>query len=135
MKRDYTVVLALVITGCVKPDPKAIWESPDASIDEKLVAAKTLLPSNATLPEIRNILGKPDCWFRIHGPVLSLNNDSSVPSYFDDHGMQYRFGDCLINVYCSDYTNNELNVRYLNRIEMRKPEPASTNNAVEVTIE
>ena len=128
----YTVVLALVITGCVKPDPKAIWESPDASIDEKLVAAKTLLPSNATLSEIRNILGKPDRWFRIHGPVLS---DSSAPSYFDDHGVQYRFGDCLINVYCSDYTNNELDVRYLNRIEARKPVPASTNYAVEITIE
>lgn len=134
MKSLQTLLLALLIIGCARADPKTIWESPDSSIEDKLSAAKTLLPSNATLPEIRIILGKPDRWFRIHGPVVSLGNDTNVPAYIDDRGVQYQFGDCYINVYCSEYNKDEASVLYLNRIEVSKPEVISTNMEIDIQI-
>lgn len=132
MKTTFSLSMLLILlsTGCMNssPEPISVWQSDTASIEERFVAAQSLIQSNATLPEIQKILGTPGTWFRENRLVIGPDTEPHRETF----GVIYPFGEDSIKIYCSPYDRNESNVVYRNKMRMLTPREIPTDITVEI---
>ena len=127
MKKIIIVIFALsTIAHAGSPDLQ-VWLSDESTVTQRLFAAQTLIHSNATLPEVIALLGKPTIWFR-DGPTITVGG----PQRPDEYGIFYQFKDGGLRVYFSEYRHPGTNVIYLNKVRIWPPPNATTND---VTVE
>ena len=105
-----------------------VWLSDESTITQRLLAAKALIPSNTTLPEVINLLGKPTIWFR-DGPNIY---PGPGPKPSEEQGIFYQFRDEGIRIYFSEWLYPGTNVIYLNKIRIWPPINATGSN---ITVE
>ena len=129
MKKIITVIIVLSTIAQAGSSYLQVWFSDESTVTQRLSAAQTLIHSNATLPEVIDLLGKPTVWFR-DGPSITVGG----PQRPDEYGIFYKFKDGGIRIYFSEYRHPGTNVIYLNKMRIWPP-PNATTNGVTVTIQ
>jgi hypothetical protein len=77
---------------------RAIWRSPDASLDQRMDAATQLIPVETKKAKAEQILGTPSRQFQFYGPVFYA---PGYPRYESATNVAY----CDVSVSYYDFTN------------------------------
>lgn len=66
------LLLIIAICSCRCFDAQSIWNSSSSAPDRKVEAAKALIPKEASLDDVKRILGPGWIWANYHGPSQDL---------------------------------------------------------------
>jgi hypothetical protein len=78
-----------------------VWISTDVTINQRVEAARALVPLGSKIEDVRRILGQPDRNLRLHGSLVSVDDaakgKASPPAGdYEAWMMEYEFRDGLV---------------------------------------